>query len=143
MIRYDLMCDKEHEFDSWFRDSAAFDDQSAAGEVTCPVCGSAKVSKRLMTPGVPAKSNRKQTPPPAIIDAKSKAVREALRKVRQHVEATSDYVGADFPEEARRIYYKETEERGIYGEASLEDAKSLHEEGIEVLPLPPAPDEKN
>ena len=142
MIRYDLACDKEHIFDSWFRDSAAFDAQSKAGEIACPVCGSTKVTKQLMTPGVPAKSNRKAAPP-AITDAKSKAVREAMRKLRQHVESTSDYVGADFPEEARRIYYKETEERGIYGEASLEDAKSLHEEGIEVVPLPPAPDEKN
>ncbi len=142
MIRYDLICEAEHEFDSWFRDSATFDVQSQAGEVVCPVCGSQKVSKRLMTPGVPAKSNRK-APPPAISDAKSKAVREAMGKIRHHVEATSDYVGADFPEEARRIYYKEAEERGIYGEASLEDAKSLHEEGIEVLPLPPVPDEKH
>ena len=142
MIRYDLVCQAEHEFDSWFRDSAAFDAQSEAGEVICPACGSTKVAKRLMTPGVPAKSNRKQVPP-AITDAKSKAVREAMRKLRKHVEETSDYVGADFPDEARRIYYKETEERGIYGEASLEDAKSLHEEGIEILPLPPAPDDKN
>ena len=142
MIRYDLICEAEHEFDSWFRDSAAFDTQSNSGKIVCPVCGSAKVSKRLMTPGVPAKSNRKAAPP-AITDNKSKAVREAMRKLRQHIEATSDYVGADFPDEARRIYYKETEERGIYGEASLEDAKSLHEEGIDVVPLPPAPDEKN
>jgi hypothetical protein len=140
MIRYDLACDAGHEFDSWFRDSATFDVQAGAGELACPVCGSRKVTKRLMAPGVPVRSNRTVA---ALADGKSKAVREAIRKLRRHVESNADYVGAAFPDEARRIYYKEAEERGIYGEASLEEAKGLRDEGIEIFPLPPAPEDKN
>jgi hypothetical protein len=141
MIRYDLNCEDGHEFDSWFPNSSAYDEQAKKGVVSCPKCGSNKISKRLMTPGVPAKSNRKLSP--ALEGKKTKAVREAMTKLRQHIEATSDYVGTNFPEEARRIYYKESKERGIYGEASLEEAKSLREEGIEVIPLPTAPQDKN
>jgi len=140
MIRYDLACHVGHDFDSWFRDSATFDAQSAAGELVCPVCGSQQVTKRLMTPGVPVRSNRAAS---ALGDGKSKAARDAIRKLRRHVESNADYVGAAFPDEARRIYYKESEERGIYGEASLDEANSLRDEGIDILPLPPAPDEKN
>jgi hypothetical protein len=143
MICYDLICEREHPFESWFRNSAAFDQQAAGGGLACPVCGSTRVAKRLMTPGLPVRANRREPPPPAIADAKARAVREAMNRLRQHVEATADYVGAEFPDEARRIYYKESEERGIYGEASLDEARELHEEGIEVLPLPPAPNERN
>ena len=142
MIRYDLACATGHEFDSWFRDSAAYDDQAARGDITCPACGSSEVSKRLMTPGLPVKANRR-APAGPLTEPSAQAVREALRRLRREVEANADYVGDEFPAEARRIYYKETEARGIYGEASLEDAKSLREEGIEVFPLPPAPDDKN
>ena len=147
MIRYDLICDKEHAFDGWFRDSEAYDEQNAAGQVVCPVCGSTAVSKQLMTPGIPAKSNRRgEVRMPVFAgqkEAKVAELIEAVRKLRRHVEENADYVGDQFPEEARKIHYKEVEPRGIYGEASLEEAKALLDEGVEVHPLPPLPEDAN
>ena len=148
MIRYSLICDKEHEFDGWFASSEAFDKQVRRGLVECPACGSIKVGKALMTPGVPVKSNRKTDAEPvkalhAPADPKVQAMMEMVRKLREHVETNADYVGDRFVEEARRMHYGEKDPRGIYGEATLEDAVELHEEGIDVLPLPKLPDEAN
>lgn len=167
MIRYALQCAKGHVFDSWFRSSDDYDRLAGKGGVTCPQCGSTKVEKTLMAPAVSAATRKGKTaasappapktgsaqsaPPPAPADnvslaslsPQAKALREAVRELRKKVEETSDYVGDRFAEEARKIHYEETEPRGIYGEATLEDAKSLHDEGIDVLPLPSVPDEKN
>lgn len=147
MIRYDLVCESGHLFDGWFRDSATYDQQADAGEIACPSCGATRIEKQIMAPAVPVKSNRKTEKPQRMLggaaDAKAAALMEAVRKLREHVEANADYVGDKFAEEARRIHYNETEARGIYGEASIEDAKSLLEEGIDVHPLPKLPDESN
>ena len=147
MIRYDLMCDDGHSFDGWFRDSEAYDKLVKAGQVTCTVCGSAKVEKQLMAPGVPAKSNKYEPTNQQMVtglkNAEQRKLAEAVRQLRQHVKDNADYVGNDFPEEARKMHYGETEERGIYGEASLQDAKELVEEGIDVAPLPKLPEEAN
>jgi hypothetical protein len=147
MIRYDLICDKGHAFDGWFRDSAAYDRQAAKGLVTCTVCGSATVEKQLMTPGIPAKSNRKDEPSRKMIagpvDPRLTAMMEMVREMRKQVEENAEYVGGRFAEEARKIHYAETEERGIYGEASPDEAKALIEEGIAVHPLPRLPEDGN
>jgi len=147
MIRYDLVCDKEHAFDGWFRDSAAFDAQAAAGQVVCPVCNSTTIAKQLMTPGIPTKANQRAEGRMPVFagqkDEKVSALAEAVRELRRQVKENADYVGDRFAEEARRIHYKEVKPRGIYGEASLEEAKSLLEEGVEVHPLPPLPEDSN
>ena len=148
MIRYSLICDKDHEFDGWFGSSADFDKQAKRGLVECPACGSIKVQKALMTPGVPARSNRKDDAQPvkalhAPADPKLQAMMQMVRELREQVEANADYVGDRFAEEARRIHYGEEDPRGIYGEATLKEAVELHEEGIGVLPLPKLPDEAN
>lgn len=147
MIHYDLICDQGHDFDGWFRDSAAFDAQAAGGLLSCAVCGSAKVEKQLMAPGIPAKSNRKSDAPQAMlagpVDPRLGQLIEMVREMRKHVEANAEYVGGRFVEEARKIHYEEAEHRGIYGEASPEDAKSLIEEGILIHPLPRLPEEGN
>jgi hypothetical protein len=147
MIRYDLICDKAHAFDGWFRDSEAYDAQRAGGEVQCPVCGSTAIDKRLMTPGIAAKANRRAEGRVPVFstqkEGKVAELIEAVRKLRRQVEENADYVGDRFAEEARKIHYNEVEPRGIYGEASLEEAKSLLEEGVEVQPLPPLPEDAN
>jgi hypothetical protein len=147
MIRYDLICDKAHAFDGWFRDSEAYDAQSAAGELQCPVCGSTVIDKQLMTPGIAAKANRRSEGRVPVFSAQREGkvaeLIEAVRKLRRQVEENADYVGDRFAEEARKIHYNEVEPRGIYGEASLEEAKSLLEEGVEVHPLPPLPEDAN
>lgn len=147
MIRYDLICDKGHEFDGWFADSAAYDKQAKRKLVTCVHCGSTKVEKQLMAPGIPAKSNRKaEAAPPQVFspgDAKQRKLLQLMREIRKSVEENSEYVGKRFAEEARKIHYEEAEKRGIHGEATPEDAKALIEEGIEVHPLPTLPEEGN
>ncbi len=147
MIRYDLICDRGHSFDGWFRDSATYDAQQRAGHITCPTCGSANIDKQLMAPRIPAKSNTRADEKQPVFSApaspEQRALTDMMRKLRRHVEETADYVGDQFAEEARKIHYGETAERGIYGEASLDETKSLLDEGIEVAPLPKLPENGN
>lgn len=142
MIRYSLCCDKAHEFEGWFSESADFERQNASGYLTCPVCGSAEVSKVLMAPAVSTARQKEETQALAVSDAQKQAfvkLKEAIREIR----ATSEDVGEKFPEEARKIHYGETEARGIIGQASPVEVKSLIEEGIEIAPLPLLPDDVN
>jgi hypothetical protein len=158
MIRYDLRCSQAHEFDGWFKDSAAFDKLASNGLLECPVCGGAKVSKRLMTPAVrkaPGVKGRPETPadrrpaapppaasPPATVAARPPApaqVVAVLQRLRAEVEKHCDYVGRDFAEEARKIHRGESERAGIYGEATDAEAEALEAEGIEVARMPWVP----
>ena len=137
MIVYNLRCRNAHEFEGWFKDSAAFDAQAKGGKVVCPVCNSKKVEKAIMAPAVSGakKSN--------LTDAEAKNMRQFMTGLRKYVQDNADYVGPNFAEEARKIHYGETEHRHIYGEASLEEAKELVEEGVDVAPLPPDLDGAN
>ena len=149
VIKYSLICNEAHAFEAWFGSSDDFDNQSKCGLVECPVCGSTDVSKALMTPGV---AGTKKTSAddaklpvasmPAVPHLPAEMV-EQLRQFKKHVEANSENVGDKFPEEARKIHYGETEARGIYGKASIEEAAELMEEGVGVMPIPDLPEEKN
>ena len=143
MIRYGLVCDREHAFEGWFRDSRACDDQLTAGALECPVCNSTRVAKQLMAPAVRGSrevvKHRVATPG----DERQKMLLDAMRKIRRKVEESAEYVGERFPEEARRIHYQEADARGIYGEATLDEAKALVEEGIDAQPLPWLPEDAN
>jgi hypothetical protein len=147
MIRYDLICDRGHAFDGWFSNSAAYDAQAERGLVSCAVCGSVKVEKQLMAPGIPVKSNRKaeatQKMATGPADPRLAMMVKMMRELRKQVEENADYVGDRFAEEARKIHYKEAEVRGIYGEATADEAQALVEEGIEVHPLPRLPEDGN
>lgn len=156
MIRYQLQCDKDHGFEAWFNNSAAYEKQVKRKLVTCPECGSTKISKSIMAPNVGVKSNKKSQLPvpvkpsakqPATVDPKVVAAQQeiisAMRKLRKTVEANAEYVGPRFAEEARKIHYKEAEEKGIYGEATPGDVKELLEEGVEIHPLPVLPEDQN
>lgn len=137
MIKYRLICDSDHEFEGWFRDSADYDVQSQEGLIECPSCGSGEVRKAVMAPAI-ARSGSKKDRLAAIHHDMAKAVARA----RDYVEKNYDYVGDKFPEEARKIHYGESEERGIYGEASGKDVKALIDEGVQVAPLPGAKSDK-
>jgi hypothetical protein len=144
MIRYAMVCERQHEFESWFRDSAMCDAQLSAGALECPVCRSRQVAKQLMAPALRTKSrkgSKQRVAAPG--DERQKVLLEMMRKLRRQVEENAEYVGERFPEEARRIHYREADSRGIYGEASLEEAKELVEEGIEAHPLPWLPEDAN
>jgi hypothetical protein len=159
MIRFSLRCGNAHEFESWFKDSAAFDRMAGAGLVECPVCGDTHVAKALMAPairktrGVKGRAEAPPAKPPAPVPAPAPpadAPRLAagplpaqmlalLQRMRAEVEKNCDYVGPNFAAEARRIHEGEVEARGIYGEATEEETEALREDGIEVAQLPWVP----
>ena len=155
MILYSLSCGQDHDFESWFRDSSAFDEQKARGLVSCPVCGSVEVSKAIMAPSlgrgtrkfaaesVPVEAPAEPAQPVALLSEKEQALRAMLKAVREHVVTHSDYVGDDFAASARRMHEGEEEKRAIYGEASRDEIRALIEDEIEVMPLPNSPDERN
>ena len=171
MIRYSLVCERKHEFEIWFKNSADYDKQSKRGLVTCPSCGSEKVEKALMAPSlgrgtrkggkdtaaqaameiaVPAGVAAPDAPAPAetkapvaMVSPQEREFRAKLKELRDHLTKNAENVGGKFPEEARKMHYGEIEHRSIYGEASPKDAKELADEGIEFHPLPVLPDEHN
>lgn len=132
MIVYSLQCVKGHAFEGWFRDSAAYDAQAAEGKLVCPVCDSRKIEKAPMAPALPSAVGERKAMPDAL-----RKMQQFATGLRKYVEENAEYVGRKFPEEARKIHYGETEERHIYGEASVEEARELIEEGVDVAPLPP------
>ncbi|MGG7580971.1 DUF1178 family protein [Rhizobium sp. YTUHZ045] len=142
MIRYSLTCDNAHEFEGWFSESADFDRQVASGFLTCPVCHSAAVSKLLMAPSVSTarKKDERQT---LAMDAMRREALEKLKEAVAAVKANSEDVGAKFPEEARKIHYGETDARGIIGQATVDEAQALVEEGIEIAAIPVLPEDVN
>lgn len=132
MIRFSLKCDKGHTFDSWFKSGDAFDTLRASKMVACAVCGSNEVTKTLMAPSV---STDKERP----LSAPHSPAEQALAELRKEVETKSEYVGKGFAKEARAMHDGEAPVRSIYGEAKLEDAKALIEDGVPVVPLPFGP----
>jgi hypothetical protein len=153
MIRYQLRCNKGHQFDSWFRNSETYDRQEKRGLLACPECGSAKVSKAIMAPRIAKKGAARAEPSPqpeaqsapaatptaAVKGPMPTEVRAMLLELRRQVEKNCDYVGGQFAEEARKIHYGESEKRGIYGETSDTEAEALKDEGIEFGKLPWVP----
>lgn len=150
MIRYTLQCPEGHRFESWFRDGGAFDALSSSGGLACPECGSAEISKSLMTPRVrpartaaepPAPGDKTAADTSAALAAATDRER-ALAALKARIEAEADYVGLEFAREARAMHAGEAPERPIYGEARPADAKALIEEGVPVAPLPFLPTRK-
>ena len=143
MIRYNLICDNEHNFESWFRDSTSCEDQIKSRNVFCPECNSNVVTKALMSPRIQKKGNINNQKNTVLSNGRTNNLNDAIRKIREEIKKNSEYVGKEFPEEARKIHYKESEERSIYGEATAKDIKELHEEGIDIIHIPNLPDDKN
>jgi len=162
MIRYALICERRHEFESWFANSATYDKQAKRGLVACPVCGSTKIEKAIMAPSLAPRRAPSEKPidvrstpapaepavtetksPVAMIPPEERELRAKLKELREQLTRNAENVGRKFPEEARKMHYGEIEHRSIYGEASPQEAKDLHEEGIEFHPLPVLPDEHN
>ena len=144
MIRYALRCDRDHEFEGWFASIAAYDRAAKAGGNVCPVCGSSEVTKAIMSPAIGGTNERDgEKLNLAVPDPRSQAMRELVKEFRQKVTENADYVGNRFADEARKIHYNEVEPRGIYGEATGEEAKKLVDEGIDFAPLPQVPEERN
>ena len=145
MIRFSLACEKDHSFDGWFRNGDDFEAQKARGLVSCPVCGSSSVDKALMAPAVSTARGKDKVADKVAL-AMGDEQRKALARLKAMAEAAkenADYVGDKFAEEARRIHFGEAEARGIYGEATAQEARGLLEDGVDFVPLPSFPDDAN
>jgi hypothetical protein len=162
MIKYALICEADHEFESWFPDSASYDKQVKRGLVACPLCDRVKVSKAIMAPNVARKdqdranaADNDDVPTPAaaaaapqvqdiaLLDEQQQQLRGMIRELHEKIVANTDDVGENFPEEARKMHDGETPARSIRGKASFEEARELLEDGIPVLPIPDLPEERN
>lgn len=168
MIKYALICDNGHDFESWFATSAGFEEQAKRGFVTCPACGSIRVERAIMAPNI-ARSDRgsraqdpsreasqeaqttaaetpatgPETTPVALMGEKEIAFRQMVAALHRHVVATAEAVGPRFADEALKIHHGESESRPIFGQATIEDARMLQEEGVDFLPLPRLPEAGN
>tara|TARA_X000000368_G_C22909294_1_gene657821 strand:+ start:322 stop:741 length:420 start_codon:yes stop_codon:yes gene_type:complete len=131
MIKYNLKCENNHNFDAWFSDSSNFEEQNKNNLIFCPKCNSTKIEKNIMAPNI---GSKKQSYTNALKTEKN--YEKIIKNVRKHVEKNFDYVGDKFADEARAIHYGEKEEREIYGETSVEEAVDLIEEGVNVSPIP-------
>lgn len=151
MIKYQLVCEEDHEFEGWFGDSAAFESQQESGLLTCPYCGSAEVRRALMAPNLASPKTRKFTPPPeasnvpappnaaALPEAAARRMHSLMSEMRALQSKIKDEcrdVGDEFAEEARKIHYGEVEPEGIYGKATEEERQALDDEGIAVMDIP-------
>ncbi len=141
MIRFTLVCSEAHEFEGWFRDNADFDKQQKHNMVSCPVCETQSVGKAIMSPSV--STGRAQEKVTLAMGDEQRRMMSEMRAMAQKVKANADYVGDKFADEARKIHDGDTEPRGIYGEATNEEARALIEEGIDFMPLPSFPEDHN
>ena len=154
MIVFTLRCRDGHEFETWFRDGAAYERQARRSLVACPECGSTEVEKAVMAPRL-GRSTKSDAAPPREAAPENAAVpptvappdrpptpaefRRALQVLRHYVETNCENVGKGFADEARRIHKGEAKARGIYGDATPAEAEKLAEDGIEVAALPWVP----
>ena len=162
MIKYALVCDKAHEFESWFANSDSYDVQSRRGLIACPLCNSIRVNKAIMSPSVTGTrafarpvdgeavsgpESAAAPPPPSapvtLLDERHTRLRAMIREVRAEIMAKSEDVGQDFAEEARKIHDGDEPPRSIYGQATGEEIQDLLEDGIGILPMPSLPEERN
>lgn len=148
MIKYALVCEQGHEFESWFSDAAAYDLQARRSLIVCPECGSGKVAKAVMAPAIVGAGRADAAPGEtsgevALLDRRRRALRDAVTTLRREIEANTDDVGSKFAEIARSMHAGDTPERAIRGRASGAEVEALLEEGVDVLPMPIAPEEFN
>lgn len=155
MIKYQLLCEHDHGFEAWFKDSTAYEDQVAMGEIECPFCGNIRIRKAVMAPSLARTRHMNEEQGERQLQAISAAENaaqemregadpqdvaerflEIVTKIQKHVQDNCDYVGEQFADEARAMHYGDAEIRGIYGEATPEETEDLLEEGIEIVRLP-------
>ena len=138
MIVFDLACDNNHPFEGWFGTADDFALQAKAGDIACPVCGSVEVTRQLSAPYVNTRSGSGPAHESHVV-AVANAAQELKKKFIEHVLSSTEDVGHRFPEEARKIFYKEAPERAIRGTASSQEVGELKEEGIDVMAIPGTP----
>ena len=140
MIKYNLKCDKNHEFESWFSDSKEFEKLKSIKMIECTFCGTKSIEKSIMSPNI---LNKEQKEKNIKLAKNQKKVQNDLLKIRNFIEKNFEYVGKDFPREVRNLYYDKRKNKNIYGKATPEETEELKEEGIDVTSVPWVDNKKN
>jgi hypothetical protein len=140
MIVFDLRCSADHLFEAWFANSGSFDDQQKRGLLCCPLCGDVGIEKALMAPRLGSKGNQRSSdtrgaPPPAVILQDIKAALGMLAKAQAAALMSSTWVGGNFDGQARAMDAGDIPTAPIHGQATVEQARDLIEDGIAVMPL--------
>jgi hypothetical protein len=157
MIRFSLCCAQDHSFEGWFRSNDDFDTQSKKRLIECPMCGSSSVAKALMAPAVStSRSQEQRTSGSRVVGQvddnevvtlshgqNQQEIMAQMRILAKKLKDGAEYVGDKFAAEARKIHDGEADARGIYGEATIAEAQSLAEDGIDFLPIPSFPEDHN
>ena len=134
MIKYNLKCHNDHEFESWFSDSNEFDNLKKKKLLECIFCSSKKVNKSIMAPMVSVINGRNNDID--VINKSLKSEKDKLIKLRKFVEKNFEFVGKNFSSKVREVYYDKKSKKTIYGTATVEERKELEEEGIDLLSIP-------
>ena len=135
MIKYNLKCHNEHEFESWFSNSKEFDKLNKKNLLDCIYCSSKKISKSIMSPMI-SNSKNKSDQQMDITDNTVKNEKQNLLELRKFIEKNFDYVGKDFSKRVREVYYDKKNNKAIYGTATFKEREELAEEGIDLLSIP-------
>ena len=136
MIKYNLKCHNNHEFESWFSDSSEFDKLNKKGLLDCICCNSKKISKTIMAPMVSVAKGREYKIDLIKINKKIQNKKKELLKIRKFIENNFEFVGNNFSKKVREIYYDKKSKKTIYGSTTAKEREELAEEGIEILSLP-------
>ena len=134
MIKYNLKCENEHEFESWFSNSDEFEKLNLKGLLECIYCPSKKIKKSIMAPMV--SFSKKDEVQIETINKKLKDEKNKLMNLRRYIEKNFEFVGADFSKKVREVYYDKKNKKAIYGTTTLKEREELAEEGIDLLSIP-------
>ena len=134
MIKYNLKCDNDHEFESWFSDSNEFEKLNKKKLLECIYCSSKKIEKSIMAPMISATKSKDDKM--NFFDKKISKNKDELLKLRNYVEKNFEFVGDKFTEKAREVFYDKKSKKGIYGTTTAKEKAELEEEGIELLSIP-------
>ena len=134
MIKYNLKCEKNHEFESWFSDSKEFDNLNKKKLLECIYCGSKKINKNIMSPMVSVVNEKRKDL--RKLDKFLKDEKKKLLEIRNYIEKNFEYVGKNFSNKVREIYYDKKSKKKIYGTTTSKEREELAEEGIDLLSVP-------
>ena len=134
MIKYNLKCENNHEFESWFSDSKEFEKLRKKKLLECIYCRSKKISKSIMAPMISVASKKNLKLLENFNDLKRE--KKILIEIRKYIEKNFKYVGKNFSKEVREIYYDKKSKKTIYGTTTPEERAELAEEGIDLLSIP-------
>tara|TARA_B000000609_G_C24018527_1_gene264061 strand:- start:276 stop:698 length:423 start_codon:yes stop_codon:yes gene_type:complete len=134
MIKYNLICDNEHEFESWFSDSLKFEKLKKKKLLECIFCSSKRIEKSIMSPMI-SNSNNLELPNDKF-EREFLKEKKRLKQIRKYIEKNYEYVGKNFSKKVREIYYDKKSKKTIYGTTTPKEREELAEEGIDLLSIP-------